>query len=37
MKIIDFLHFNSSDENIRMKERWSGKTKKNISKYLVSK
>lgn len=25
MKIIDFLHFNSSDKNIRMKERWSGK------------
>lgn len=26
MKIIDFLHFNSSDKNIKMKERWSKKT-----------
>lgn len=26
MKIIDFLHFNSSDKNIRMKERCREKT-----------
>lgn len=38
MKIIDFLHFNSSDKNIRMKERWSEKEQKiSKSKYLVSK
>lgn len=28
MKIIDFLHFNSSDKNIRMKERLLEKAKK---------
>lgn len=28
MKIIDFLHFNSSDKNIRMKERGLEKAKK---------
>lgn len=37
MKIIDFLHFNSSDKNIRKKEGGREKQKINISKYLVSK